>query len=641
MTQALSAALFVDYRPAIDPNYSASQIFTALDGAALEARVASLTGEATLFPSGDRRVWQLSADIRDIHQEVILALRSPNIVEYFCPQTEARQYLSELLAEPPSWPLAVDKTSLLVSLARRLRQYGARFTATGGQLRTPSVVKPASSVTATNTQGTTEPIPKTTAKDVRGAVASTVYLKLATNEVIAAEALVEPLGDPIAETCRQVTEYGQRGWALNFSNGHSQTSVSGAGLPANFMHSNTGLLRHARWLVVEAIGVGRDRGNEQAKVTAIAGLLVVGNWDDGQVTDRSNPVWSYRPTLGLAVKVLGGKKATDPWAVSIDAVGAGHPGDPDNEESVSKAVRRLETILVELHGKGGRSRLNAQGNFGLESFFDDASSGLNLPRATELLGRVLSRVHLEMDGIRSELKGTCVGRYFQLMGGGSAATALPLGDDSPFDLISIVESVRTEGLPRFAAGQLSADHVRRDLDAAGLTPAVIASIATFAKQPRGTRWGPATLPPALPSALASSALAVDARGRPGSPAPPPATSPLPSRSGSPAPLLIDTDVKLVTELELVTVAGVCPWWSLFGKCVKSATDECARCPTKLLATQAQVDEVTKRAAGFQQKRVIGVPTDAKGIPKPNPAPGTGKSASAQPSPAKKPKIDTG
>ena len=565
---------------------------------------------------------------------MLLSLAHPALESYFCSPQEAEDHREQLTLCPRSWPLAIYKASLLVSLARRLRQAGARFTASGGQLRPPPPTKPTPSTTSSSTQGTTAPIPKAAPKEVRGAVASAVYLKLATNEVIAAEALVEPGSDALVETARQVAEYGQRGWALNFSNGHSQSTLAGAGLPANLVHSNASLLKHARRLVVAAIGEARDSGTMHAKVDTLASLLVVGNWDDGQATHRLNPVWTYRPMMRLMVLVLGGKRATDSWAVSLDAVGAGCAGDPDSEDSFSKAVRHLESILVKLHGQGGGSRLNAEGNFGIEAFAEDASSGLDLPRAVELLGRLLSQVHLEMDSLRSELRGTCPGRYFQPP---PLAGAQPVFDASPFDLISIVDAVRAVGLPRFAAGQLSADHVKHDLRMAGLTPELLASLVAQARPSRATRWGPNILPP-IPAVPQPTG---DHPKRAHSPAPPP-LQPSPASSRAASPLVrISTDVKLVAALELTADPRACPWWSLFGKCHKSKSDECPRCPTGILATQAQVDAVVLLAEDFQARRVVGVPTDARGAPKPNPAPGTGDASKASASPTKKTKLDTG
>jgi hypothetical protein len=642
----LSAVLFANYRPQADSHFTATQVFQALDGAALEARVATLTGDPSLFASGDRRIWQLSSDIRDIHREVVQLLQSPVVASYFCTLGEAKEYELELLAEPLDWQLANGKACLLVSLARRLRQHGARFTASGGQLRPTgtAVAKATTALTAANTQGTVAPMAKAAVKDVRGAVASAVFLKLATNDVIAAEALVEPGPDVIAETRRQVIQYGQRGWAVNFCNSQLQ-SAAGAGLPANLVHSNTSLLKHARRLIVKAIGTSRDRGDMHAKVTTLACLVVAGNWDDGQVTHRDNPVWTFRPMVRLMVVVLGGKQATDEWAVSLDAVGAGCKGDPESDDSISKAVRSLERILVELHGRGGLSPLNEQGDFGLEAFVEASSSGLVTARAVELLGRVLSKVHIEMDALRSELRGSCLGRYFQLLGGGSVASAVPLDDASPLtgplDLIALVAHVRAEGLPKFAAGQLSADHVKHDLAQAGLTPALLATLLAMGKgsTQRGTRWG-------APLILggAGEVAKLDPSKRPHSPAPPPRDpSPGPVRVPTPTPVEFTDDVQCVRALEKLVPDAVCPWWSLFGRCKKSTTDECTRCPSLQLASQAHVDAVSKQA--MHRDRIVGVPTDARGLAMPNPAPGTGKAAaphaSAQPSPSKKAKIDTG
>jgi hypothetical protein len=104
-------------------------------------------------------------------------------------------------------------------------------------------------------------------------------------------------------------------------------------------------------------------------------------------------------------------------------------------------------------------------------------------------------------------------------------------------------------------------------------------------------------------------------------------------------MLIVSDVLAVAALEQLTSPEVCPWWSLFGRCKGSLTDECKRCPTQRLATQKQVDDVAARCDVRSKRRIAGVPTDTTGKPMPNPAPGTGNSAA--PSPAKKAKLDAG
>jgi hypothetical protein len=615
------------------------RIFELLDGERVEEMVLNLTGDAPLFASGDRRVWQLSSDVRDLYREVIQGLGSRLVADYFCSRQEADDYVVELQAEPLSWPLATQKLDLLCSLARRIRKAGRRYTEQGGHL-VGSKAAAASTISAAITQGTTTSVAKASAKEQRGAIASTVYLKLATNDVISAEALVEPCPLALEETRRIVAAYGQRGWATQFSNGLSKSTLAGAGLPANFVHSNTGLLAHARKLIQKAIGKGRDRGVMHGMVDQLAMLAVTGNWDDGMATHRDNKVWTYRPTVTLLIKVLGGRVATTEWATSEQAVGAGRVGDPTNNDSIDKAVRQLELIWIELYHKGGRSKLGGDGTFGLERFVESASQGLDVGRTIEILGRVLSAVHAEMDLLRTEIQGTCLGVYFSQQAGTSAATALPLGADSPFDPGAIIERVSKVGLPEFGAAQLSAENVKTELSQLGLTPNVLSSIAAWAaSSPSKTRWGPAltfnadgsSLPP--PRVHASLVSAASPAKRLHSPAPTPLVSPAPSRSASPAP--ITTDLGAVSALEKLSKREVCPWWSLFAKCRLSDADACTRCPSLQLATQAQVDEISARCDDNTKKRISGVPTDARGAPTANPAPGTGK----EPSPKKKAKLD--
>jgi hypothetical protein len=438
--QAMAAALFPHFRPAGFDHFVPERIFELLDGERVEEMVLNLTGDAPLFASGDRRVWQLSSDVRDLYREVIQGLGSRLVADYFCSRQEADDYVVELQAEPLSWPLATQKLDLLCSLARRIRKAGRRYTEQGGHL-VGSKAAAASTISAAITQGTTTSVAKASAKEQRGAIASTVYLKLATNDVISAEALVEPCPLALEETRRIVAAYGQRGWATQFSNGLSKSTLAGAGLPANFVHSNTGLLAHARKLIQKAIGKGRDRGVMHGMVDQLAMLAVTGNWDDGMATHRDNKVWTYRPTVTLLIKVLGGRVATTEWATSEQAVGAGRVGDPTNNDSIDKAVRQLELIWIELYHKGGRSKLGGDGTFGLERFVESASQGLDVGRTIEILGRVLSAVHAEMDLLRTEIQGTCLGVYFSQQAGTSAATALPLGADSPFDPGAIIERV--------------------------------------------------------------------------------------------------------------------------------------------------------------------------------------------------------
>jgi hypothetical protein len=370
-------------------------------------------------------------------------------------------------------------------------------------------------------------------------------------------------------------------------------------------------------------------------------------------THRDNPMWTYRPTVTLLIKVLGGRVATTEWATSEQAVGAGRAGDPTNNASVDRAMRQLELIWIDLYHKGGRSKLGVDGTFGLERFVESASQGLSVGRTLEILGRVLSAIHAEMDLLRTEIQGTCLGAYFSPQAGTSAATApqagtsaatalhLGLDADSPFDPGAIIERVSKVGLPEFGAAQLSAENVKTELNQLGLTSNVLSSIVAWvATSPTKTRWGPAITIPAdgstasLPRILAPLASAASSAKRVHSPAPPtPAASPAASRSASPA--VLTTDLGAVSMLEKLVKREVCPWWALFGKCRAADTNSCVRCPTLQLATQLQVDEVVAMCDDNTKKRISGVPTDARGNVSANPAPGTGK----EQSPKKKPKLD--
>jgi hypothetical protein len=444
-----------------------------------------------------------------------------------------------------------------------------------------------------------------------------------------------------------VAEYGQRGWAVCYSNGMLKSSLAGAGLPANLVHSNTGLVGHARHLIVQheeaGIGEGRDVGDMHGFVTTLAMVIVTGAWDDGQKTHPADASWTLRPLVLLMVKVLGGAMCTDPYAPSANSIRAGKAGDPANLEHITKAVRRLETLMVDIHHKGGLVPVNAMGNFGLEQLVEHAAGGVNVERTLQVLGRALSRIHHDMDDLRTRLVTTSSavkGRFFE--GGGSPATAIPLDPRSPLDLISIVAAVRREGLPRYTDSQLREEGVVHQLSHLGLTPEMITQLVASQKR---TRWGPTiTIPPEAVEVVKRQ------RSHPGSPAPQPVTAspavtPSSSRAASPAALPpppppsrdLHGDLAAVSAMERLAGPSVCPWWSLFGHCDGAAKDECTRCPTGKMATQSQVDAVFQRMSSEPRRGFKGLPCDNKGQPMLNPNPGTGLKRKARPeagSPAK-------
>jgi hypothetical protein len=89
-----------------------------------------------------------------------------------------------------------------------------------------------------------------------------------------------------------------------------------------------------------------------------------------------------------------------------------------------------------------------------------------------------------------------------------------------------------------------------------------------------------------------------------------------------------TDAQVAACRKLENTPGlarsVCPWYNLFGYCRKSATDECDRCPSGQVCTQAQLDAVRSTITHEAVAKVV-----ITGPPVKNPTPGDGSKKSAK------------
>jgi hypothetical protein len=219
---------------------------------------------------------------------------------------------------------------------------------------------------------------------------------------------------------------------------------------------------------------------------------------------------------------------------------------------------------------------------------------------------------------------------------------------SPLDVCALVTQVQLKGLPAFNDDQRGEERAGKQLAQQGLTPQVIARLTALAASPPKKAWD--QQPKLTPAQLAVQVLAgantvavpsaVAAAAKLG--AKPPVqkatvvATPVLAQVGTPkrnldealTPPGFSTDGKFtaamvaaVKHLESICPAAkvdVCPWYNIFGYCMKSTENRCDRCPRGGVCSQSMLDAVRVTVTHEDVAKVV-----ITGPPVKNPSPGDG------------------
>ena len=476
-------------------------------------------------------------------------------------------------------------------------------------------------------------MPKATVPEARGAVAPSLIDLVSSNDVIDAEAKVTPPVGRLAAAARVVEEHGQAGFAVCLSNGKAKEAMDGAGTAVNVLNAHAGLVVEAREQVRTVVGAGRDDGVGRAAVTALADVIVDATYTTGAKVHKLDKTWTEYPRLLALITVLGGSEATDPYAPTAESLGAGCEGDPTKMPDILEAVRALEDILVAIYHEGCLVDVNKAGDFGLYKFIKASSKILNVDRTLQLFGRVMAAIDDAMDTARTTTLAWASGK-------------------ASIDIVALVEQVRLHGLPAFNEDQRGEERVSKNLAAHGLTPEVMARLASPPKPP--SKWQQGQTQPQVQPQAQQQTQQQAAKGKKGQAvlavaqvagAAAVQLSPVVAQVAQAAPQSPASILKRGSEVKLELPPGfsmeksftdpqvaavrafealpgmdkrVCPWYNIFGYCKKATTDECDRCPSGRVCTQAELDTVRATITYEPVAKVV-----ITGPPVKNPNPGDG------------------